>query len=82
MLLNYHIGRFVLDLMCVGVMVRFGEGGIQAAGSLDTALAEPHPRCNTQHIKNEMAYVVVRRHTRKLLKMGTLVLETCRVSKK
>jgi hypothetical protein len=23
MLLNYHIGRFVLDLMCVGVRVRF-----------------------------------------------------------
>jgi len=77
MLLKYHIGRFVLDLMCVGVRVRFGQGGIQAAGSLDTALAEPHPRSNAQHIKNEIADVVVRRHSRKLLKMGTLILETC-----
>ena len=32
MLLNYNIGRFVLDLMCVGVRVRFGWGGIRAAG--------------------------------------------------
>ena len=29
MLLNYHIGRFVLDLLCVGVRVRFGSGGIK-----------------------------------------------------
>jgi hypothetical protein len=34
MLLNYHVGRFVLDLSCVGVRVRFGWGGIRAAGSL------------------------------------------------
>jgi len=32
MLLNYHIGRFVLHLLCVGVRVRFGWGGIRAAG--------------------------------------------------
>jgi len=25
MLLNYHIGRFVLALLCVGVRVRFGR---------------------------------------------------------
>jgi hypothetical protein len=31
MLLNYHIGRFVLELLCVGFRVRFGWGGIQAA---------------------------------------------------
>ena len=32
MLLNYHIGRFILALLCVGVSVRFGYGGIRAAG--------------------------------------------------
>ena len=31
MLLNYHVGCFVLDLMCGGVRVRFGWGGIRAA---------------------------------------------------
>jgi len=29
MLLNYYIGRFVLGLLCVGVCVRFGCGGIR-----------------------------------------------------
>jgi len=32
MLLNYHIGCIVLGLLCVGVRVRFGWGGIRAAG--------------------------------------------------
>ena len=32
MLLNYHIGRFVFDLLCVAVRGRFGWGGIRAAG--------------------------------------------------
>jgi len=45
--------------------------------SLDTTLAEPHPNSNTQQIKNETANVVVQQHSRKLLKMGILMLETC-----
>jgi len=32
MLLNYHIGRFVLDLLCVRVRVRSGWDGVRAAG--------------------------------------------------
>jgi len=32
MLLNYHICCIVLGLLCVGVRVRFGWGGIWAAG--------------------------------------------------
>ena len=32
MLLNYHIGCIVLGLLCVGFTVRFGWGGIRAAG--------------------------------------------------
>jgi len=31
-LLNYHIGRFVLDSMCVGVSVWLGWSGIRVAG--------------------------------------------------
>jgi hypothetical protein len=30
MLLNYHIGRFVLGLLCVGGWVRFGCSSVQA----------------------------------------------------
>ena len=33
MLLNYHIGCFFLGLLCVGVWVRIGYGGIRAACS-------------------------------------------------
>ena len=32
MLLNYHIGRFVLGSMCVGDLVWLGWGGIRVAG--------------------------------------------------
>ena len=55
MLLNYHIGRFVLHLLCVRPRVRFG--------SLDTTLAEPHPKSNTQQTKKETANVVVQQHS-------------------
>jgi len=32
MFLNYQIGCIVLGLLCVGVRVRFGWGGIRIAG--------------------------------------------------
>ena len=38
MLLNYHIGCIVLGLLCVGFSVRFGWGGIRAAGCSTTDL--------------------------------------------
>jgi len=38
MLLNHHIGCIVLGLLCVGVRVWFGWGGIRAASSLTLAL--------------------------------------------
>jgi len=50
---------------------------IHIAGSPDTTLAEPHPNSNTQQTKNETANVVVQQHSRKLLKMGILMPETC-----
>ena len=65
MLLNYHIGCFVLALLCT------------SAGSPDTTLAEPHPNYNTQQSKNNTANVVVQQHSRKLLKMDILMPETC-----
>jgi len=68
MLLNYNIGCYVLGLLCVGVRVWFGY---------DTTLAEPHPNSNTQQTKNVTANVVVQQHSRKLLKMGILMPETC-----
>jgi len=80
MLLKYHIGCIVLGLLCVGVRVRFGWGGIRAcasAGSPDTTPAEPHYDSNTQQSKNNTANVIVQQHSRKLLKMDILMPETC-----
>jgi len=31
-LLNYHIGRFVLDSLCVGDLVRLGLSSVRVAG--------------------------------------------------
>jgi len=77
MLLNYHIGCIVLGLLCVGVRVRFGWGGIWAAGNPDTTLAEPYPTSDIQKSKNNTANVVVQQHSRKHLKMDILMSETC-----
>ena len=77
MLLKYHIGGYILGLLCLGVRVWFGWGGIRTAGSLDTTLAEPHPNPNTQQSKNNTANVVVQQHSSKLLKMNILMPETC-----
>ena len=32
MLLNYHIGRIVLDSLCVGDLVRLGLSSVRVAG--------------------------------------------------
>jgi len=32
MLLNYHIGRIVLGLLCVGDLVRMGLSSVRVAG--------------------------------------------------
>jgi len=70
LLLNYHIGCFVLGLLPA------------SAGSLDTTLDEPYPNSNTQQTKNETANVVDKQYRRKLLKMDILMPETCWVSRK
>ena len=48
-----------------------------SAGSPDTTLAEPHPNSNTQQIKSITANVVVKQHSRKLLRIDILMPETC-----
>ena len=76
MLLNRHIGCIVLGLLCVGVRVRFGWGGIRDTCSPDITPTEPHPNSNTQQSKNNTTNVLVQQHSRKLLKMGILMPET------
>jgi len=68
MLLNYHIcciffwggGDYcVLEIVCGSAGVLSGLPVEASTGSPDTTLAEPHPKSNTQQIKNETANVVV-----------------------
>jgi len=47
------------------------------AGSPDATPAGPHPDSKTRQSKNNTANVVVQQHSRKLLKMDILMLETC-----
>ena len=66
MLLNYHIGRFVLGLLCVG----------GSACRPDITQAEPHLTSNTQQTKNETTNVVIQQHSLKLLMRDILMSET------
>jgi len=61
---------------CIIVIVVSGLPAA-SAGSPDTTLAEPHTTSNTQQSKNETANVAVQQHSRKLLKMGIMMPETC-----
>jgi len=66
----------VLELGCGSARV---VSGLTAAsvGIPDTTLAEPHPNSNTQQSKNNTANVVFQQHSRKLMKIGILMPETC-----
>jgi len=44
MLLNYHIGRFVLGSMCVGDSVWLGWGGVRVAGCFTNVVIQQHSR--------------------------------------
>jgi len=80
MLLNYHIGRFVLVSLCVGDLVRLGLSSIRVASSAcntDTTQTQPHQISNTERNKNKTTNVVIQQHSRKLLMMDTLMSETC-----
>jgi len=66
----------VLELGC-GSAVVVSKLPAETAVSPDTTLAETHPNSNTQQSKNNTANAVVQQHSRKLLKMDILMLETC-----
>jgi len=68
----YHIGRIVLDSMCVGVSVWLGWSGIRVAGFSS----------NTHRTKNNTTNVVIQQNSRRLLMMDTLMSETCWAHKK
>ena len=73
MLLNYHIGRFVLILLCVGDLVGLGLNNAHVAGTNRT---QPHKISNTQRTENKTTDAVIQQHSRKLLMMDTLMSET------
>ena len=53
MLLNYHIGRFVLGSLCVGDLVRLGLSGVRVAGfSLQHGHHSNPAAPNLQHTTN------------------------------
>ena len=54
MLLNYHIGRFVIGSMCVGDMVRLGLSSVRVAGfSLQHGHYSNPTEPNLQHTSNQ-----------------------------
>ena len=78
MLLNYHIGRFVLVSLCVGRVVQLGLGSIRASAcNTDATQTQPHQMPNTQRNKNKMTNVVIQQHSRKLLMMDIVMSKTC-----
>ena len=78
MLLNYHIGRFVLVSLCAGDLVRLGLSSTRVAGyNTGTTQTQLHQISNTQRTENETTNVVIQQHSRKLLMMDILMSETC-----
>jgi len=68
-LLNYHIGRFVLSSLCVVDLVRLV---LRSARVATRALLS-----NTKRTENKTTDVVIQQHSRKLLMMDILMSETC-----
>ena len=85
MLLNYHVGRFVLVSLCVGDLVRLGLSSIHvavlsscaSACNTDTNQTQPHQISNAKRTENKTTDVVIQQHSCKLLMMDILVSETC-----
>ena len=78
MLLNYHIGRFVLSSLCVGALVWLVLSGVRASAcNTGTTQNQPHQSSNTQRTENRTTDVVIQQHSRKLLMMDILMSETC-----
>ena len=55
MLLNYHIGRFVLGSLCAGNLVRLGLSGVRVAGFslLHTTNREQNDRCGNSTAQSQ-----------------------------
>jgi hypothetical protein len=68
-LLNYHIGRFVLGLLCVGDLVWLGLSCASACNT-DTTLTQSHQIFNTQRTENKTTDVVIQQHSHKFLNDG------------
>jgi len=71
-LLNYHIGRFVLGSLCVGDLVQLAE-----ACNTGTTQTQPYQISDTQRTENKTTDVVIQQHSSKLLMMDILISETC-----
>ena len=80
LLLNYHIGHFVLGLLCVGGLVWLGFSSVRVAGWSTSCASACNT--NTTQTKNKTTDVVIQQHSRKLLMMDTLMSETCWVHNK
>jgi len=72
-LLNYHIGCFVLGLLCVGDSVWLGWS---SACNTDTTPTQPHRISNTHRNKNITTNMVIQQHSHKLLVMDILMSKT------
>jgi len=90
LLLNYHIGRFVLGSLCVGDLVWQGLSGVRVAGwstscasacNTDTTQTQMHQISNTQRTENKTTDVI-QQQSRKLLMMDILMSESCWAHKK
>ena len=78
MLLNYHIGRFVIGSLCVGDLVWLVLSGVRvAACKTNTTQNQQHQIFNTQRTENKTTDVAIQQHGRKLLMMYILMSETC-----
>ena len=91
LLLNYHIGCFVLSSLLVGDLVRLVLSSARFAGwsttcasacKTNTTQNQPHQISNTQRNKNKTTDVVIQQHSRKLLMTDILMSETCWAHKK
>jgi hypothetical protein len=85
----YHIGRFVLGLLCVGVEVRLGWSSVWAAGSNKclslqpghySSLAAPNLQPTANQERNDQCGK--QHHSRAVLMMGIVLLETFSAYKK
>ena len=82
MLLNDHIGRFVLGSLFVGDLVRLGCPCCRLKPATRTPLKPNRTKSPTQRTQNKTTDVVIQQHSRKLLMMDILISETCWVHKK